>query len=985
MTQENNPDEPLSPESLRARLAADIAAGKTVALTPEQMADPQLRAKLPQLLDTLGPIQNTSLRIPGYTILGEIGHGGMSTVYLARQDALDRHVALKVVPNWLGGQQRARERLLSEARALARLSHPHIVTIHDVIDRGDCVAIAMEWIDGMTLAGLLRELPPAASERDIPTMLHALGASDAAATTFGPTALHAFVRMLEQVARAVQFVHDNRLLHLDIKPSNVLVRRDGTPLLADFGVVREIDRDFTHTRSYSGTPVYSSPEQLARADDSINQRTDVYGLGITLYELLARDLPLRHDSLTKLLQRVQTGRIPTLHNRPQIPTELATIVHRAIAPEPARRYPSAAAFADDLQAWLTGQQISAKPYSRFERLQNWQRAEPWKAVLAIALSVLVPVCTALGVKLVQEQPRIDTARQLELAAKHAEITHAALLGFLIRKEANEQDLKLLTDALAVRPTDPGLLATLVGIASQDHRDLAKAAITAAQRHGGKQLGLQLAAQRMAEGRQFFSPTELAQIANSHDELDIHLRLVDRVLWTNATSIEEEAELLAADLDREVLVSGPHPLLHGMRAWIASWFGDERMIASSCDAIERKWPNQEIVHMWRIQALQNIDPNRAIEAADRYLALHPQAIMMPYVKARCVENTGNLKAALELLDQIPLRRETLQTVTTTRVHLLHKLGRPDEACDVLVRTYPSPAKHASTKEFLVDLGRRDVITLTTLALFEPAAAMELYRERGFAAGATLYTIQEAIDLAGTKGDWKTAEEFALRGHELFPEHHTFRWRLADMRCRRKDYAGASEITRGMLVSRRLLDYFGTSIASIRMHEKDWEGLLQHAERWYRWSTDRKAAAAYYRGLALARLGQSDNAIRALEEHLELAGAANRAAEQAGNSRRFNYREAHLELLWLELQSSPADQRKQLLETSDRCRHVRPMLSQDAGRSAWWSLMQAEVLALEERPAEAKAAALRARRLLDQPALNAPANLAELVEAAIQRFQ
>jgi len=985
MTLEDPTADPLSPEFLRESLAEYVAAGKTVALTAEQLADPRIRAQLPQLLDALGPSQDTSLKVPGYVILGEIGHGGMSTVYLARQEALDRHVALKVVPNWMGGQQRARERLLAEARALARLSHPNIVTIHDVIDRGDCVAIAMEWIDGMTLAGLLRTLTPTATSSDIPTLLHALGASETTAAEFGPTATHVFVSILERVARAVQFVHDNRLLHLDIKPSNVLVRRDGTPLLADFGVVREIDREFTHTRSYSGTPVYSSPEQLSRDDDSIGPRTDVYGLGITLYELLARDLPLRHESLTQLLQRVQTGRIPTLHNQPQIPSALATIVHRAIAPEPSRRYASVAAFADDLKAWLAGEQISARPYSRFERLQNWQRAEPWKAVLAIALTVLLPVCAALGIKLALEQPRIDTARQLELAAKHAGITHSSLLGFLIRKEATAQDLQLLSTALATSPLDPCLLATLVGIASQDHRHLAAAAIDNALKHGGTQLGLKLAAQRMREGRQFFSADEIKQLSGSHDELDIHLRLVDRVLWTNSMSIEEEAEQLATELDREVLVSGPHPLLHGMRAWIASWFGDERTIASSCDTIERKWPDNATIHLWRIHALHNIDPARAAAAADTYLARHPEASVIQYVKARCIESLGDLQAALELIDRIPPESYRQEALNATRVHLLHRLGRAEEAREVLIRSSGSKPQQAGSGELLLDLARRNAIALKEFSLFDPAAALTLYRERSLADDATLFTLHDAIDLAGSSGDWKVVESLARRGHERFPEHHVFRWRLADLHWRRKDYAGAGELIRGLLVPRRNLDYQGTGIASVRMHEKDWDGLLQHAERWQRWSTDRHAAAAYYRGIALARLGQNAAAMRALEQHLELAGIANKAAEQAGSSKRFNYREAHLELLWLELQSVPADQRKHLLETNTRCRHVRPMLAQDASRSAWWSLMQAEVLALEDRPAEAKAAALRARRLLPQPALTAPANLAELVEAAVERLQ
>ena len=161
MTQFAQTSEASLSEELRQRFAADLAAGRTIALPAADLARADLRAHLPEVLESLmSPTSEaTRLQIPNYTVLGEIGHGGMSTFYLASHNKLRRYVALKIVPNWLGGQDRARERMLKEAQAMARVAHPNIVTIHDIIDTGDTVALAMEGLDGLTRAGLLRSRP----------------------------------------------------------------------------------------------------------------------------------------------------------------------------------------------------------------------------------------------------------------------------------------------------------------------------------------------------------------------------------------------------------------------------------------------------------------------------------------------------------------------------------------------------------------------------------------------------------------------------------------------------------------------------------------------------------------------------------------------------------------------------------------------------------------------------------------------------------
>lgn len=326
-----------SPEEIRARLDAAIANGKTVVLAPDELDDPSLREQLPQLLEDLSAAHRPQTvigpKVPGYTILGEIGQGGMSTVYLARQNKLGRHVAIKIAPSWLGGGDRARRMLVHEAHAMARLTHPNIVVIHDIIDVEDTFAIAMEWVDGLTLTGLLRALPKQPHSDDVPLLRAALGTREEQFGNFADTAHRQFAKMIRDVARAVQTVHDNDMLHLDIKPSNVLVRRDGTPLLADFGVTRDLSLETDQTRTFAGTPVYAAPEQMRRDDKNIGPQTDVYSLGVTLYEALARKQPLQGMDVASITKFIESGSMPKLSKFVPVSADLENIVHKAISPE----------------------------------------------------------------------------------------------------------------------------------------------------------------------------------------------------------------------------------------------------------------------------------------------------------------------------------------------------------------------------------------------------------------------------------------------------------------------------------------------------------------------------------------------------------------------------------------------------------------------------------------------------------------------------
>ncbi len=308
-----------------------------------------LRSRLEELIRLardISPAANESLpQITGFQILQKLGHGGMGAVYLARQESLGgRPVALKVLPASATLSSRARERFLSEARAIARLRHPHVVAIHAVLHEHGLYAYAMEWIEGGTLA----ERIPQSRDR-------------AAMTSDRIDAVPNVCRVGIAIARALSAVHAAGLLHRDVKPSNILLRRDGTPLLSDFGLAREAHSSLTLTQAgrFVGTVSYAAPEQLR--GESTDVRSDVYALGVTLYHALAGRLPFDAREPHDMLRRIESGLAPPLRKlNPRVPRDLETIVATAMDPDPARRYQAANDLADDLDRLLALQPIRAR-------------------------------------------------------------------------------------------------------------------------------------------------------------------------------------------------------------------------------------------------------------------------------------------------------------------------------------------------------------------------------------------------------------------------------------------------------------------------------------------------------------------------------------------------------------------------------------------------------------------------------------------------
>jgi serine/threonine-protein kinase len=304
----------------------------------------------------------------------------MGVVYRARQVQADRVVALKLIKGAIV-DSRQRERFATEARALARARHPHIVQIYDVGEEAGCPYFSMEFVAGGSLAEKAR--------RDRPPPREA-------------------ARLTALLAGAVEAAHRAGVLHRDLKPANVLLERDGTPKLTDFGLAKQFDRDEGQTPSGAvlGTPGYMAPEQAAGDTRAVGPTTDVYGLGAILYELLTGAPPFRGPTQLDTLRLVLTAEpAPPSRSAPGLSRELEAVCLKCLEKDPSRRYPSAAALADDLERWLRGESTVARPLRWPTRAWRKLRRRPALSAGAVLLLVLGVGAAVAAYYLDPEQPR----------------------------------------------------------------------------------------------------------------------------------------------------------------------------------------------------------------------------------------------------------------------------------------------------------------------------------------------------------------------------------------------------------------------------------------------------------------------------------------------------------------------------------------------------------------------------------------------------
>ena len=287
-----------------------------------------------------------------YELLEEIGRGGMGVVYKARQKALDRIVAVKMIlPAHLASSDHIR-RFQVEAWAAARLRHANITQIHDVGQEHGQHYFTMEYVEGESLANRIKH---------------------------EPLSFDAVARLLSVVARVVDHLHAQGVVHRDLKPSNILLDRDDRPYVTDFGLAKVFvpGSEATATGVIAGTPSYMAPEQAAGRNSEVGPAADIYSLGAILYELLTGEPPFRRENPLDTLLDI-LGREPPYPRQfnPRIPRGLELICLKCLSKSPADRYRSAAALADDIERFARREPLSVRPPGLVERLFRWTRRQP---------------------------------------------------------------------------------------------------------------------------------------------------------------------------------------------------------------------------------------------------------------------------------------------------------------------------------------------------------------------------------------------------------------------------------------------------------------------------------------------------------------------------------------------------------------------------------------------------------------------------------
>ncbi len=372
-----------------AGVAAHLTQSRHLAFLPPEVLD----------LDLADPIQRD---FGDYELTEKLGHGGMGVVYRARQKSLDRDVAVKLLAAGPWASRDFIERFTREAQSAARMQHPNIVSIFEVGAHDELNYFSMARVRGESLAATLHRESTLAPRRA--------------------------AMLMRTVAEAVDYAHRLGVLHLDLKPGNVLLDERGEPQVADFGLARRLDDTLAaDSDEVSGTPSYMAPEQATLSAKKLTPATDVYGLGAILYELLTGRPPFLAATPQETLKRVASAEPERPRSfEPAIPADLEAICLKCLEKDPGQRYRSARALADDLGSFLESRAVSVRPLNAAQRALQWARREPRvAAAVAAFVFALVSGLVATAVQWRRADTNAHEARELSWTLR-AQAAQAAL-------------------------------------------------------------------------------------------------------------------------------------------------------------------------------------------------------------------------------------------------------------------------------------------------------------------------------------------------------------------------------------------------------------------------------------------------------------------------------------------------------------------------------------------------------------------------------
>ncbi len=456
-------------------------------------APPAGRDEAPSALGSCGP----------YQLIEELARGGMGVVYKALDPRLERCYALKRMLYEPRG--RDTERFLREARTLARLRHPGIVTVHEVDFERGAPYMVMDLIEGGSLRERLRT---------------------------GPMPVDEALKLLTRVAQAMHHAHGEGIVHRDLKPGNVLLDAQGLPLVSDFGLAWVVDArsELTGSGALLGTLGYMPPEQASGARDALGPWTDVYALGSILYEMVTGHKPFFARSSLELLRQIQhSDPVPPTRWRPDLPADVAAIIGKCLEKEPRRRYDSAAALAADIDRFRSGRPVEARPLSRLGRLARTIRRH--KGIAAVVFGVFALVTGFLGFHIARiESKNEEISARWAIAERRREIAESTLVS--LSDDVQRRLRFRLGDARANAVAEHMLEVAIDGwqklaaVSDEDHA--ARAGAARAKTHLARLVQLLHGQRARAEELLEEAVTELEELYRAHPTADLALDYADAV-------------------------------------------------------------------------------------------------------------------------------------------------------------------------------------------------------------------------------------------------------------------------------------------------------------------------------------------------------------------------------------------------------------------------------------------------------------------------
>ncbi len=585
--------------------------------------------------------------LPGYDIEGTLGRGGMGVVYLARHRGLNRRVALKMLHSGSRARPEQRARFLREAEAVAKCQHPNLVQVFEVGEHSGSPFLALEYVDGGSLAQALAGLPQTPQRS---------------------------AWLVEILARAIDHAHRKGVVHRDLKPSNVLMTIEGAPKITDFGLAKLLDDLATRTEDGAilGTASYMAPEQASGGSSPVGPAADIYALGAILYECLTGRPPFQDQDVLAALERVRSQPpLPPSKLQPKLPGDIETICLKCLEKEPKRRYGNAAALAEDLRRFMEGRTILARRASTGEKLIRWTRRNRWAAAfMALLMLAVIASCSLTYWAIRAENSARISARE---AVARAEITEA--VDQFVRKDLLSQ-ASVFNHARGGFSPDPDLkVRTALDRASATigGRFQGRPRVEAAIQHTIGETYFELGLYEQA-GRHLERSLDLRrrELGESHPETIASTFSLGTLLQADGKTSESEALLVPA-LDRFRRVMGnTHPdtleamvAVAGVRTEQEKYEDSERLLLEAWNGFRASKGDEDNQTLEVMSSLANLyceqkkNLDQAKSLLDRVIEVstrrdgpeHPQALLAKSSLAGVYDRLGRPADAHQLFEEV----------------------------------------------------------------------------------------------------------------------------------------------------------------------------------------------------------------------------------------------------------------------------------------------------------------------------------------------